>query len=107
MLKLCSLIKPKQYKFICIYFAIIVLGFLNSRLYAQENSSNKKKEIIVIHDPKISRSEKEALIILPGRGDSKKVRKNQKKFFENVGYDLFIPDYIDKDSYEGTSFIKG
>lgn len=65
---------------------------------------DKKKslEVIVIHDIDKPRSEKKALIILPGLGDSKKGRKAQKSYFENIGYDLFIPDYIDRDSYEGT-----
>lgn len=91
-----------SYKFICVCFAIIVLGYKDSKLVAQENSSKNKKEVIIIHNQEIPRSKKEALIILPGLGDSKKGRKNQKEFFGNVGYDLFIPDYIDKDSFEGT-----
>ena len=50
------------------------------------------KEIIVIDTSKAI-SEKKALVILNGFGDSKKNRKVQKKFFQNKGYDLFIPKY--------------
>ena len=65
-------------------------------------SSDKSREVIVIHNTQIPRSDKEALIILPGFGDSKSGRKHQTRFFENVGYDLFIPDYVDRESFEGT-----
>tara|TARA_A200000113_G_scaffold225521_1_gene246659 strand:+ start:267 stop:1082 length:816 start_codon:yes stop_codon:yes gene_type:complete len=40
--------------------------------------------------------EKEAIVILPGFGDSKKGRNEQEKFFKEKGYDLFIPEYMDK-----------
>ena len=43
---------------------------------------------------------KEAIVILPGFGDSKKGRKHQKEFFQNKGYDLYIPAYKDRKSLE-------
>ncbi len=65
---------------------------------AKEKQKNKK-EVIVIHDAALPRSEKEALVILPGLGDSKKRRKHQKRYFANIGYDLFIPDYAARESF--------
>lgn len=64
--------------------------------------SEGKPEIIIIQNPEIPKEEKEALLILPGFGDSRKRRKAQKKFFSNAGYDLYIPDYIDRKSFAGT-----
>ena len=59
------------------------------------------KEIIVIDTTKTI-SEKKALVILNGFGDSKKNRKVQKKFFQNKGYDLFIPKYVKRKSLKLT-----
>ncbi len=42
------------------------------------------------------------MLILPGFGDSGKGRKHQKDFFGDVGYDLYIPDFTDRKSFEGT-----
>ena len=67
-----------------------------------EISYGKTPEVIVIHNPDIPRSEKEAILVLPGLGDGKKGRKHQKAFFEKLEYDLFIPDYINRKSYNGT-----
>ena len=64
--------------------------------------AKKVKEVIIIHERGIPRSEKEAILILPGLGDSKKGRKAQANQFGTVSYDLFIPNYIDRDSYENT-----
>ena len=47
-------------------------------------------------------SEKQALVILNGFGDSKKNRTIQKKFFQGKGYDLFIPEYIERNSIDST-----
>ena len=81
---------------------IFLLLFFNNNSKANAESSNKTSEVIVIHSKNIPRSEKEALIILPGLGDSKKGRKQQKQYFENSEFDLFIPDFHDKKSYVGT-----
>lgn len=85
-----------------ILFLLVILGFINLDFQANSDPKKNKKEVIIIHNDNIARSEKEALIILPGLGDSKKGRKHQKEFFENIGYDLFIPDYIARGSFEGT-----
>lgn len=85
-----------------ILFLLFILGFINLDFQANSDPKKNKKEVIIIHNDNIARSEKEALIILPGLGDSKKGRKHQKEFFENIGYDLFIPDYIARGSFEGT-----
>ena len=57
--------------------------------------SSVSREIICKDNTKLSK-EKEAIVILPGFGDSKKGRDKQEKFFKEKGYDLFIPEYMDK-----------
>lgn len=64
--------------------------------------AGKKKDVIIIHQPDIPFSEKEAIIILPGLGDSKKGRKHQAAFFGNLEYDVYIPNYIDYNSVQGS-----
>ncbi|MEL6674524.1 MAG: hypothetical protein AAFR61_20105 [Bacteroidota bacterium] len=64
--------------------------------------AKKRPEVIVIHAPDKPKSEKEALMILPGLGDGKKGRKHQKEQFGNTTYDLYIPSFIDKHSFEGS-----
>ena len=59
------------------------------------------QEIIVL-DTNYSLSEKEALVILNGFGDSRKNRKIQKEFFRDKGYDLFIPEYVNRRSMDMT-----
>ena len=59
-------------------------------------------EVVVIHQPQTPKSEKEAILILPGFGDKHGRRKKQKAFFGNVGYDLYIPDYKARASLEAT-----
>ncbi len=82
-------------KFILLFTFVFVL--LNSEL-----SFSKTPEVIVIQNSEILRAEKEAILVLPGVGDSKKRRKHQKAFFEKMDYDLFIPDYIERKSYVST-----
>ena len=53
------------------------------------------QEVIII-DTSECIFEKQALVILNGFGDSKKGRNEQEKFFKEKGYDLFIPEYMDK-----------
>ena len=65
-------------------------------------------DIIYIDDAK-EKSEKIALIILNGIGDSKKNRKTQIKFFARKGMDVYIPDYkqrssLDESLYKFTVF---
>lgn len=51
-------------------------------------------------DNSIDKSEKIALVILNGIGDSKKKRKVQIEFFSNKGMDVYIPDYKERKSLE-------
>jgi hypothetical protein len=64
--------------------------------------TSRNPGIIVVKDTAIPRSEKEALIILPGMREGRKGRKHILNYFNNVGYDLHIPPYRDKDSFDGT-----
>ena len=90
----------KLYKLI--FLLSFASGCISSNVLDSSTSLSSKKNVIVIHSDELTYSEKEALIILPGFGDSKKGRRHQKKYFKNVGYDLYIPDYIDRRSYAGT-----
>ena len=90
----------KLYKLILLFS--FASGCISSNVLDSSTSLSSKKSVIAIHSDELSYSEKEALIILPGFGDSKKGRRHQKKYFKNVGYDLYIPDYIDRRSYAGT-----
>ena len=74
-----------------IYTLIFCLLF--NSIYAQE---------VVIIDTSKNVSDQQALVILNGFGDSKKNRKIQQEFFQGKGYDLFIPEYVDKRSIDLT-----
>ena len=74
-----------------IYTLIFCLLF--NSIYAQE---------VIIIDTSENISDKQALVILNGFGDSKKNRKIQQEFFQEKGYDLFIPEYVDKRSIDLT-----
>lgn len=60
------------------------------------------KDVVVISNPAIPRSEKEAILILPGFGSKLHGSKHQKKYFRDKGYDLFIPKYISRKSIEAS-----
>ena len=75
-----------------IYTLIFCLLF--NSIYAQE---------VIIIDTSEKVSEKQALVILNGFGDSKKNREIQQEFFQEKGYDLFIPEYIEKSSIDLTA----
>ena len=64
-------------------------------------NSISAQEVIII-DTSENIFEKQALVILNGFGDSKKNRKVQQNFFQKKGYDLFIPEYIEKNSIDLT-----
>lgn len=72
-----------------IYLAITLLFLSNNGALTQVNA-------VVKIDTNLSKNQKEALIILPGFGDSKKGQKKQIAFFENQGFDIYIPDYKDR-----------
>ena len=74
-----------------IYTLIFCLLF--NSIYAQE---------VIIIDTSENISDKQALVILNGFGDSKKNRKIQQEFFQEKGYDLFIPEYVEKNSIDLT-----
>ena len=57
------------------------------------------KHIVIIKNPEQPKSEKEALLVLNGLGESGKGLRHQKKFFGQYNYDLYIPDYIKKKSF--------
>ena len=66
------------------------------------------KDFIYI-DKSLQKSDKIALVILNGVGDSKKNRKIQLNFFKDKGMDVFIPDYkqrssLDESLYKFTVF---
>lgn len=77
------------------------LGELQA-IYPTSSTIKKSCDVIIIHHPEILKSAKEAILILPGFGDSKKRRKKQKAFFGNLEYDLFIPDYHHRKSMTKT-----
>lgn len=56
------------------------------------------KERIFIADPAINRSEKDAILILPGFGSKIQGTGKISEFFFNKGPDVFIPDYISRNS---------
>lgn len=80
--------------------AILIILFNVNVSFAKKGGS--KLEVVVIRDTSISRSEKKAILILPGLGDGKKQREAQIQAFSTPDYDLFIPDYIDKESFDAT-----
>lgn len=57
-------------------------------------SNDFSQETIRIDTSK-QRKEKEAILILPGFSDSRGRRKHQIKYFQNKGFDVFIPKYKD------------
>jgi hypothetical protein len=58
----------------------------------------KKKQYILIESADVPRSQKEALLILPGFGVRSQGLSDIAAYFRNKGYDLFIPNYISRDS---------
>jgi len=69
---------------------LFFLVFISAPLMSQE---------VVVEDTS-SIHVNEAIVILPGFGDTKKGRKNQKLFFQHKGYDLYIPKYKDSKSLD-------
>ena len=72
-----------------------ILVFVLSFLFLLFQTTAQDK--IYLQDSK-DKSKKEAIVILPGFGDSKKGRQAQIDFFKEKGYDIYIPDYLDRKS---------
>lgn len=86
--------------FFVLIFNLTGITANNSKLASSDGITlGGGSHIIIEHQPNIAKSEKEALLILPGFSDSKKRRKKQKAFFEKLGYDLYIPDYHSRTSF--------
>jgi hypothetical protein len=54
--------------------------------------------IVVLSTGELPRSQREALLILPGFGAKDEGTDDLHKYFSHRGFDLFIPDYIGRDS---------
>ena len=85
--------------FFVIIFNLTGINASNFTIVASEGKTQGCTHIIVEHQPEIAKSEKEALLILPGFSDNRKRRKKQKAFFEKLDYDLYIPDYHSRKSF--------
>ncbi|HAE13335.1 MAG TPA: hypothetical protein PKX04_09525 [Chitinophagales bacterium] len=81
-------------------FLFLVLILLTANLNAQ--ICYKDKAVVVIHNNELPLSEKKALVILPGLDENRNSRKHMQAFFDTTEYDLFIPDYIDHNSFENS-----
>lgn len=88
-----------------IYLLISLLLF-GSNLLASTTSTFIENSgvptIIIIHKPDQAKAEKEAILLLPGFTDSRKTRKKQVAFFGNLPYDLYIPDFHNRNSFDAT-----
>ena len=73
------------------FLCCLLLCFFSGSFLAQE---------IIVLDTTSRKEVKEAILILPGFGDSKKGRKHQKNYFQHKGYDLYIPIYKDNETLE-------
>ncbi len=67
-------------------------------LSSASTDTSRKKEYIVIENTDVPRSQKEALIVLPGFGSQIQGVKDIAAYFPYKGYDFFMPDYIGNDS---------
>ena len=95
--------KQRKIGILAILLLLLHSGFVDPEpYYADLKTEEVKKEIIVIEDAGLARAEKEALLILPGLGDSNRGRRHQKSYFSDKGYDLFIPDFKDRGSVEAS-----
>jgi hypothetical protein len=59
-------------------------------------------DVIIKHDPSVPKSQKEAMLILPGLEDGPKGREQLKERFGQRQYDLYISDFHDRGSFDGT-----
>src|SRR5687768_509899 len=61
-------------------------------------SCQNRRSVISVPDKGSSRSGKEAILVVPGFGSKIFGNEQQRKFFCNKGYDVFIPKYISRRS---------
>ena len=59
-----------------------------------------EKGVVVIESATTPRPQKEALLILPGFGSRTEGVKDIRDYFAHKGYDLYIPDYIRRESID-------
>ncbi|MEZ4921482.1 MAG: hypothetical protein R2792_20490, partial [Saprospiraceae bacterium] len=83
----------------CIF--ILAIGTTWTATAESGNREEQLPDIIVVHHPDAPKSEQEAIVILPGFGDKRGRRMKQKKYFEQTEYDLYIPNYRDRQSVDG------
>lgn len=85
---------------VCI--ALLVLQLMVSQPMFASNGVRIicEKEVKLIYNPNLSKDKKEAILILPGFGDSNRGRRHQLRYFKDKGYDLYIPDFIDRNTVE-------
>ena len=84
---------------ICRNNIFIWLGVLTILLFLNIDVISQHRYIKDINSS-LNKSEKEAIIILPGFGDSKKGRKEQFEFFREKDFDIYIPLYKDKETVD-------
>jgi hypothetical protein len=77
-----------------VFFVITLCLFLGSAA----TDTTRKKEYVIIESADIPRSEKEALLIVPGFGARAEGVGDIAGYFGHKGYDVFIPSYISRDS---------
>ncbi|MDX2250237.1 MAG: hypothetical protein SF052_25875 [Bacteroidia bacterium] len=74
-------------------FLFFLLSVFSSPLIARDDT---RIWLAPGNSPKI---EREVILVLPGLGDSRKGRNAQEKFFRDRGYDVYIPDFLDRHSF--------
>jgi len=76
----------------------VVFGNLDAYLYAEPNAVPQT----LFGKRKIKNRNKEAIVILTGFGSKYHSLAKLRKYFSNQGYDLYIPNYISRNSLEKT-----
>jgi len=69
------------------------------KMEAQE-LNNGRKDIVIIHNAELNKKEKKALLILPGLDIGSRGRRKMRKYFSDIGYDVYIPDFKVRKSME-------
>lgn len=82
------------------FFILLIIAVASFGLKSSSADQTRKKEYVIIDSTHIPRSQKEALIVLPGFGAQMQGVKDIAEYFSHKGYDFFMPDYIDNDSID-------